>query len=348
MRPDAMLMATRAPRSMRGMPVKNALLIRAAGLLCLATLAACGKSSSPAAVGVDVGVVLTAPAGTTLVEEGSQLEIDAAVSGDVNNQGVAWQLSGVGSLASQTNSVAIYQAPTGVVGAAFATLTAISIANNTLYASVTITVNGTPAILPPVLFPANQNVGYTTYISAAGGTAPYIWAVSAGTLPPGLALDGSSAATTAITGTPTTLGTSSFTITLTDALGLTASVPLTLTVDPPTACLLQGQFAYMLTGFANDFAVTRAGSFSVNSTGVLTGLFDLKDGTGTWPANAITVGSCLTVTQNRGQLHMASSVASSRSASSRSRTRRHSTRRRSPATGSSARPATTARSTAWS
>ncbi len=296
---------------MRGMPVKNALLIRAAALLWLATLAACGGHGTASTVGVDVGVVLTAPSGTTLVEEGSTLEIDAAVSGDVNNQGVIWTISGVASPppASQTNSTYVYQAPSGVVGAAFVTLTAVSVADNTKYASVTITVNGTPAILPVVVFPANQNVGYTTYISAAGGTAPYVWSLTAGALPPGLAFDGSTAATTAITGTPTTLGTYSFTVTLTDALGLTATTTVNMTVNPPTACLLQGQYAYMLTGFANYRPVTRAGSFSVNTTGILTGIFDLKDSTGTWPANPITVGSCLTVTQNRGQLHMESTVA---------------------------------------
>ena len=289
--------------------MKNALLIRVAALLWLATLAACGGHGTAATVGVDVGVVLTAPSGTTLVEEGSTLEIDAAVSGDVNNEGVVWSLSGVGSLTSTTNSVAIYQAPSGVAGAAFATLTAVAVHDNTQYASVTITVNGTPAILPVVVFPANQNVGYTTYVSGAGGTAPYAWTFT-GTLPPGLAFDGSTAATTAITGTPTTTGTYSFTITMTDALGLTATTPqVNITVNPPTACLLQGQFAYMLTGFANYRPVTRAGTFSVNSTGILTGVFDLKDSTGTWPANPITVGSCLTVTQNRGQLHMESSVA---------------------------------------
>jgi hypothetical protein len=294
------------------MPVKNALLIRAAALLWLAslgTLAACGGSSTAATVGVDVGVILTAPSGTTLVEEGSTLEIDAAVAGDVNNEGVVWTLSGVGSLTSQTNSVAIYQAPSGVVGAAFATLTAIAVHDNTQYASVTITVNGTPAILPVVVFPANQNVGYTTYISGAGGTAPYAWSLSSGTFPPGLAFDGSTAATTAITGIPTTLGTSTFTILLTDALGLTASTTVTMTVNPPASCLLQGRYAYMLSGFANYQALTRAGSFSVDNGGILTGIFDLKSGAKTWPATPITLGSCVTLTQNRGQMHMDSVVA---------------------------------------
>lgn len=72
----------------------------------------------------------------------------------------------------------------------------------------TITVN--PATLPnPV-----AGVPYNQIVSATGGTAPYVFTVTAGSLPPGFTLN---PATGAITGLPATLGAFNFTITATDA-----------------------------------------------------------------------------------------------------------------------------------
>src|ERR1051326_3909896 len=55
---------------------------------------------------------------------------------------------------------------------------------------------------------------------ASGGTSPYAFAVSSGALPAGLVLNG---ATGAITGSPTTPGTFTFSITATDANGCAGS-----------------------------------------------------------------------------------------------------------------------------
>jgi hypothetical protein len=299
------------------MSVMKSLLIRATCLLWLAALAACGHGSKgPTTVGVGVGVALTVPAGTTIVAQGATAEIDATVSNDANNAGVTWTITPAcvpTTACTSTNSKFNFTAPSGVVGARFATLTAASITDPTKFASVTLTINGTPTILQPVLFPANENVAYTTYISAAGGTAPYTWTLSTGTLPAGLTLSGSTAATTAITGTPTALGSSTFTLALKDAAGLTTSITLTLTVAPQTACLLSGPFAYLATGFYNGAAVTRAGSVTVTTTGTITGVHDYSDGTHLRPASAVTSGTCQTLTQNRGQLHISSSASGNES-----------------------------------
>lgn len=61
-----------------------------------------------------------------------------------------------------------------------------------------------------------EGAAYNASISAAGGESPYGYEVSSGSLPAGLSLN---ASTGAITGTPTTAGTSNFGVTVTDANG---------------------------------------------------------------------------------------------------------------------------------
>ena len=83
---------------------------------------------------------------------------------------------------------------------------------------------------------ATKGTTYSTSLQAGGGTTPYAWSVTAGSLPAGLTL---TSATGVISGTPTATGTSSFTATVTDAgsPAQTQSVPLSIAVTstaPPT------------------------------------------------------------------------------------------------------------------
>ena len=57
-------------------------------------------------------------------------------------------------------------------------------------------------------------VAYSSTLNASGGTAPYAWSITTGSLPAGLTLN---ASTGAISGTPTTSGLASFTVKVTDA-----------------------------------------------------------------------------------------------------------------------------------
>jgi subtilisin family serine protease len=83
---------------------------------------------------------------------------------------------------------------------------------------------------PSVTNPGNQTstvgTAVSLQLSASGGTAPYSWSVSG--LPAGLSASSSGA----ITGTPTTAGTSSVTATVTDAAGKTGSATFSWTVNP--------------------------------------------------------------------------------------------------------------------
>lgn len=63
----------------------------------------------------------------------------------------------------------------------------------------------------------NQPFSFT--LTATGGTVPYAWAITTGTLPTGLSLSGSGM----ISGTPTSVGDFSFTYTVTDAAGASST-----------------------------------------------------------------------------------------------------------------------------
>src|SRR6202035_5208543 len=70
-------------------------------------------------------------------------------------------------------------------------------------------------------------VPYTDTLTATGGTTPYTWSVSAGTLPAGITLN---ASTGVLAGTPTVAGTFSFTVTVTDSGSQTATKATSITI----------------------------------------------------------------------------------------------------------------------
>ena len=100
---------------------------------------------------------------------------------------------------------------------------------------------------PPTLPAGSEGVFYSEVITASGGTAPYVFFVTAGTLPPGLALDTD---TGVVSGTPTTSGAYPVTITAVDATFCTGSTDYlmiislvgcpNITITPTT--LPNGQF----------------------------------------------------------------------------------------------------------
>jgi hypothetical protein len=90
--------------------------------------------------------------------------------------------------------------------------------------------SSTLTITPAALANATANSAYSTTVSAAGGSGRYTYAVTAGNVPTWLALN---AGTGVLSGTPTTTGSSSFTITATDKANtsLKASQAYTLAVN---------------------------------------------------------------------------------------------------------------------
>ena len=93
------------------------------------------------------------------------------------------------------------------------------------------------ALLPVSLANPQLGVAYAQALTASGGTAPYLYAISSGSLPAGLSLDTSSGA---ITGTAMVPGTFTFSATATDSSGGTGPYSVTsayavTVIPPPTA-----------------------------------------------------------------------------------------------------------------
>lgn len=82
---------------------------------------------------------------------------------------------------------------------------------------------------PPTAY---KNSVYTHTFGASGGTAPYTFSISAGSLPPGLTLNSS---TGVVSGTPTSSGTFNFTLLVTDSVLATSSVACSILVQPASA-----------------------------------------------------------------------------------------------------------------
>lgn len=85
--------------------------------------------------------------------------------------------------------------------------------------------------------PATIGTAYSTAEGVSGGQSPFTFAITAGSLPVGLTLDTSDGI---ISGTPSAVGTSVFTITITDANGNTGSQAFSIEVVPPTGGLNYG------------------------------------------------------------------------------------------------------------
>ncbi|NIM52728.1 MAG: hypothetical protein GTO22_26365, partial [Gemmatimonadales bacterium] len=77
---------------------------------------------------------------------------------------------------------------------------------------------------------ATATVPYSETLVATGGDSTYTWSVTVGSLPTGLSL---TASTGLISGTPSVLGSQTFTVQVASGDGQTDTRQLTITVEPP-------------------------------------------------------------------------------------------------------------------
>jgi alpha-tubulin suppressor-like RCC1 family protein len=139
-------------------------------------------------------------------------------------------------------------------------------AGGTGTAILTLTINPpTPVITSATTATGTTGVAFNYTITASNSPTSY----SATGLPAGLSVNTS---TGKITGTPTTVGTSSVTIGATNVTG-TGTATLTLTINPPAPVIGSATTATGTTGVAFSYAITASNSpTSFNATGLPTGL----------------------------------------------------------------------------
>ncbi|WP_190285618.1 putative Ig domain-containing protein [Montanilutibacter psychrotolerans] len=135
---------------------------------------------------------------------------------------------------------------------------------------VSITINPPPTIsVSPTSFPAaTVGTAYSQTVTASGGTAPYTFAVTAGVLPAGLSLNGTSGA---VTGTPTAAGTFNFTVTATDNNSFTGSRAYALTVSAPTISIAPTTLPGATVAAAYSQTITASGGTAPYSYAVTAG-----------------------------------------------------------------------------
>jgi hypothetical protein len=122
-----------------------------------------------------------------------------------------------------------------------------------------------PATLPN--WTVNKS-GLNQTITATGGTGPYTFAVSAGTVPTGLILSSPSV----LSGTPTVASSFSFTITATDSLGATGSANYTVTINPAVTISTTSLVNWTVnrSGYNQTISATGGtGALAFSSTGTL-------------------------------------------------------------------------------
>jgi hypothetical protein len=146
-----------------------------------------------------------------------------------------WQKSGVNIAGATAASYATPVTTTADSGSTFDVVVS-NTAGTVTSATATLTVNAA-AVAPTITTSSlpNGQVGsaYSSSLAASGGTTPYRWSLSSGSLPAGLTLSSGGL----ISGTPTTAGTSSFTVKVTDSSSpsQTASRSFGITISQSSA-----------------------------------------------------------------------------------------------------------------
>jgi len=202
------------------------------------------------------------------------------------------------SWASSASSVATINSAglaTGVNGGS----STISATQGSISGSAALTVQSAPLTITTTALPGGSvGAAYSATVTASGGTQPYAWSISSGTLPGGLTL---SATTGAITGTPTVSGTFSFTVQVADSAtpamiaskGLSIAIagggtPLSVTSTTP---------ASGATGVIVSTTVSATFNSTLNAATVTSSTFTLKDSSNTAVSGSYNVsGNTATLT----------------------------------------------------
>jgi hypothetical protein len=233
---------------------------------------------------VSPAVVVTVTPATATVQSAGTASFSALVTNS-SNQSVTWSAT-----SGTISSAGLYQAPS-VKGNSPGTVTATSLADPTKSASASVTITAIPLTLTGNFIPAVSGTSYNVGVTVGGGTAPYTFAISSGQLPSGLLISTSSGT---VSGTPTTTGTFSFGLNVTDFNNVAGSQSFQITVSPAVVITVTPAAASVASGGTVPFTalVTNTPNTAVN-WGANAGTISTS---GLYQASTVTADSTATVT----------------------------------------------------
>jgi Putative Ig domain/Bacterial Ig-like domain (group 2) len=179
-------------------------------------------------------------------------------------------ISGVTFTWSSSSASVATVTSSGVATAVAAGTTNITAsASGVTSSAATMTVVPALSVTTTTLPAGTVGTAYSATLNASGGTSPYTWSVSSGSLPAWATID---ASTGVISGTPTAAGTTNFTVQVSDSESpaATATAALSIAVSAVSTggtASLSGQYAFMTSGY--DAAL--AGSVTLDGKGNVTG-----------------------------------------------------------------------------
>jgi hypothetical protein len=174
--------------------------------------------------------ITVSPVSVTITSQ-AVLQFSASVSG-TSNTAVTWSAT-----AGTITSSGKFTAPQ-VTNSTSVTVTATSSADGSVRSAATVSVTPAAAlaITTSGLPEANVGMAYSAPISATGGTSPYQWSLSSGTLPSGIQLQSNGV----LAGTTSVSGSYTFTAKVTDSLGNKSTHSFTLSVSSISASGFDG------------------------------------------------------------------------------------------------------------
>jgi hypothetical protein len=153
-------------------------------------------------------------------------------------------------------------------------LQAMDIAGTSATKAYAITINGAVSIQTNSLADALIGGSYSQQLLAAGGTPPYVWSLVSGALPDGIKIDSSSGT---LSGTPTIVGSFSFTLRAVDSVGAFADHQFQITTAGGLIITTAPVLAAATVGLRYGQAINAAGGkppyvWSISSGGLPAGM----------------------------------------------------------------------------
>jgi hypothetical protein len=154
-------------------------------------------------------------------------------------------------------------------GSATFTVLATDAANGRATKDYTVQITGSVPVITTATLPAGAvGTPYTQTPTVTGGTVPFTFSISSGSLPAGLSLN---TTTGEISGTPTTAGSSTFTLQVVDKLNQTGSRSFTLQIAALLSISTASPLAPIRVGTASTLSLAASGGTGPYTWSILSG-----------------------------------------------------------------------------